>query len=64
MNHSDQVNIIVAELESIAERMNDLSMAILSAAIEDGSTNRPIEEKRLTQARRAVEKAIHHLRVV
>ncbi len=62
MDHSAQVSSIVSELETIAERMNDISMSILSAAIEQGATARPSQEKSLSQARRAVEKAIHLLR--
>jgi DNA-binding ferritin-like protein len=64
MNHHEEMNSIIAELESIAERMTDLSMSILSNAIETGATSRPAEEKRVSQARRAVEKALQHLRAV
>lgn len=52
---------ITLELETIAEELNDLSMRLLSDAIEAGHTTRPLEEKSVSQARRAVEKAIHHL---
>lgn len=62
MDISAEVNIIVTDLESIAERLNELSMSVLSEAIERGETARPLEEKRVSQARRAVEKALHHLR--
>jgi hypothetical protein len=64
MNHHEEMNSIIAELESIAERMTDLSMSMLSSAIETGATSRPAEEKRVSQARRAVEKAMQHLRAV
>lgn len=52
---------ITLELQTIAEKLNDLSMRLLSDAIEAGHTTRPLEEKSVSQARRAVEKAIHHL---
>ena len=52
---------IALELQTIAEDLNDLSMRLLSEAIDAGQTTRPPEEKSVSQARRAVEKAIHHL---
>lgn len=52
---------IALELQTIAEELNDLSMRLLSDAIEAGQTTRPTDEKSVSQARRAVEKAIHHL---
>ena len=52
---------IALELQTIAEDLNDLSMRLLSEAIEARQTTRPPEEKSVSQARRAVEKAIHHL---
>lgn len=58
----DELLDIVSRLESIAEELNECSMRILSAAIESGETSRPPLEKQVSQARRAVEKAVHHLR--
>jgi ElaB/YqjD/DUF883 family membrane-anchored ribosome-binding protein len=52
----------IDELEAISEHLNDAAMSALSEAIENGQTNRPEIEKRLSQARRAVDKAIHHLK--
>ena len=60
--NDDEADRIADELEMIAERLNDLSMSMLSSAIERGESQRPANEKRVSQARRAVEKAIHHLR--
>lgn len=57
----DELNRIVGQLEDAAAALNDLSMAILHEAIEAGQGERPAIEKRVSQARRAVEKAIHHL---
>ena len=57
----DQIDVIVEELKEISERLNDASMLLLSDAIERGETIRPAMEKQISQARRAVDKAIHHL---
>ncbi len=57
----DQLEDIVSRLETIAEELNDYSMRILSDAIEAGETSRPPLEKQVSQARRAVEKALQHL---
>jgi hypothetical protein len=57
----EQLEDIVSRLETIAEELNDYSMRILSDAIEAGETSRPSLEKQVSQARRAVEKALQHL---
>lgn len=49
---------IVARLQGISEELGDLSISTLRDAIESGQTSRPAEEKVLSQARRAVDKAI------
>lgn len=56
-----EIDAIKFQLESIAEALNDVAMSLLSDAIERGATTRPQAEKNVSQARRAVEKAIHHL---
>lgn len=53
---------IVTMLESVSERLADRSLELLSDAVRTGATVRPGEEKIVTQARRAVEKALHLLR--
>ena len=58
----DEIERLADELESIHESLNDLAMSILSRTIEEGGTSRPETEKRVSQARRAVAKAIEHLR--
>lgn len=45
------------DLESIAESLTDVSMEILRSALEAGETSRPALDKKISQARRAVEKA-------
>lgn len=52
---------IKEQLEQIAEQLDDLAMSVLRAAVEEGATTRPEEEKKLTRARRSVEKAIQIL---
>jgi hypothetical protein len=44
-------------LEVIAEQLADLALDRLREAVEAGATAAPAEERRLTRARRAVEKA-------
>jgi len=44
-------------LEAIAEELGDLALDALREAVEAGETTSPPEERRLTRARRAVEKA-------
>lgn len=53
---------IRARLETIAEELADLAIERLLASIDAGGTELPIDEKRLTRARRSVEKAIAILR--
>ena len=57
----DKIDEIVSRLETISEDLNDFAMQILSEAIESGATSRPALEKQVSQARRAVDKAIQHL---
>jgi len=45
-------------LEVIAEELADLALARLRESIDAGGMELPVDEKRLTRARRAVEKAI------
>ncbi len=48
-------------LEGIAEELADLALVRLRESIDAGGTELPVDEKRLTRARRAVEKAVHLL---
>lgn len=52
---------IRARLEGIAEELADLAIIRLRESIDAGGTELPVDEKRLTRARRAVEKAAHLL---
>ena len=45
-------------LESISEELGDLAIERLRESIDAGGKELPVDERRLTRARRAVEKAI------
>jgi hypothetical protein len=45
-------------LEAISEELADLAMARLRESIDAGGSELPVDERRLTRARRAVEKAV------
>jgi predicted ABC-type ATPase len=49
-------------LEAIAEELADLAIIRLRESIDAGGHELPVDEKRLTRARRAVEKAASILR--
>ena len=49
-------------LEAIAEELADLAIVRLRESIDAGGNELPVEERRLTRARRAVEKAAAILR--
>ncbi|MCP4436224.1 MAG: hypothetical protein GY812_12125 [Actinomycetia bacterium] len=52
---------IRARLEAIGEELADLAIMRLRESIDAGGHELPIDEKRLTRARRAVEKAANLL---
>ncbi len=56
-NHSDRIDDIRGRLDGIGEELAELAIDVLRQAIDDGAAKRPTEERQLTQARRAVEKA-------
>ncbi|HZA79565.1 MAG TPA: hypothetical protein VE623_24575 [Acidimicrobiales bacterium] len=45
-------------LESISEELADLAIERLRESIDAGGTELPVDERRLTRARRAVDKAV------
>ena len=53
---------LAARLEAIGAELDELSFDLLQRAVADGATQRPPEDRTLTQARRAVEKAAGLLR--
>lgn len=52
---------IRSRLEVIAEELADLAIVRLRESIDAGGGELPVDERRLTRARRAVEKAINLL---
>lgn len=59
---SGEFDEIRQRLEQIAEELADLAIQRLRESIDAGGTELPVDEKRLTRARRAVEKAAAILR--
>ncbi len=56
-----ELDDIRRRLEAVAEELGDLAIVRLRESIDAGGTELPVDEKRLTRARRAVEKAVHIL---
>ncbi len=54
----EAINDIVSRLETISELIADRALDALKAAHREGAVKRPETERQLTQARRAIEKAI------
>ncbi len=54
---TERIDDLRSRLEAISEELSDLALDLLREAAEAGATKPPEEEKRLTRARRAVEKA-------
>ena len=52
---------IRSRLETIAEELGDLAIQRLRESIDAGGDELPVDERRLTRARRAVEKAAYLL---
>ena len=59
---AETVAEIVDDLTRAAERLNDAAMTVLSRAIEAGAADRPDIERRISRARRTVERAVQQLR--
>ena len=59
---SGEFDEIRGRLEVIAEELADLALVRLRESIDAGGKELPVDERRLTRARRAVEKAISILR--
>jgi phosphate uptake regulator len=57
----DRLDDIRFRLEQIAEELGDVAIDLLREAVDAGAGRRPPEEKPISQARRAVDKAARHL---
>jgi hypothetical protein len=55
---------IISDLGRVSEALNDAAMSLISEAIRNGEKERPPLEKKLSQARRSVDKALYTLRSV
>ncbi len=62
MSRSDQLADLADRLEALGEELADLAIDEIRGAIRSGAAKRPDAEKRITQARRAIDKAVHLLR--
>jgi hypothetical protein len=53
---------LVERLEAVAAELDELAFDQLREAVADGATTRPVDDRRLMQARRAIDKAAALLR--
>ena len=53
---------LVERLETIAADLDEMAFDRLREAVADGEVTRPVDDKKLMQARRAIEKAAGVLR--
>lgn len=58
------IDEIISDLERACEALNDTAMSLITEAIRSGEKERPALEKKVSQARRAVDKALYILRAV
>ena len=59
---NDDIESIAGRLEALSEELNDLAMSLVSEAIAEGKGERPEAEKRISRARRTVDRAVAQLR--
>lgn len=53
---------VIEQLRAVSEVLSDRAIGLLREAVDNGDEEAIAAEKRITRARRAVEKAIHLLR--
>ena len=53
---------LIERLESVAAELDEIAFDRLREAVADGEVTRPVADKKLMQARRAIEKAAAVLR--
>ena len=58
------IDEVISDLERASEALNDTAMSLITEAIRSGEKERPALEKKVSQARRAVDKALYILRAV
>lgn len=62
--HASRIEALADRLAAVAADLDELSFDVLQEAVADGATTRPVIDKPLTSARRAVEKATNVLRSI
>lgn len=62
MSNEDILEEICADLDRVRERLDDLAFDLLREAVREKADRRPEREKRVTRARRALERALVTLR--
>jgi hypothetical protein len=60
----NDIEDIISDLERASEALNDAAMLLITEAIRNGEKERPPLEKKVSQARRSVDKALFILRAV
>ena len=60
MSVEDRIDAVRTTLESLIEELDQISFDELQAAMASGLDQRPMSDRKMVQARRALEKA-HHL---
>ena len=58
---ANRIDDICQRLEHLAADLTDLSIETIREAVEQGETKRPPQDKKILQARRAVDKALRTL---
>ena len=58
MSSEGDVELVIEELRSVVERLDDLALGALRAAVQSGANKRPDLERRLTRARHGIERVI------
>lgn len=58
----DDIESIAGRLEALSEDLNELAMKLVSEAIAEGRGERPEAERRISRARRTVDRAASQLR--
>ena len=56
------IETIISDLERASEALNDAAMSLITGALRNGEKERPPLEKKVSQARRSVDKALFILR--
>jgi hypothetical protein len=60
----DRLDELASRLDAVVEELDEIALDALREASADGAGERPVLDKRLTQARRATERASHLVRTI